>query len=128
MQLEPRVGLLALGAVLVLFAVLGGWILRGASKGVRSALRVVLGVLGIALVGWFLAPYAGIQRAAHQPPPAPADQHPAMPVDLVRLASSELAACSLPSAPSLPDAATATREQMAAGRQAFETFDAATNA
>jgi len=128
MPLEPRVGLLVLGVVLVLFAILGGWILRSASAGLRRALRVVLGIAGIALVAWFLAPYAGGLRAPLQTAPAAAAQHPGMPPDLLRLATSELGACSLPSPPVLPDATTATGPQMAAARQAFETYDAATNA
>jgi len=129
MHLEPRVGLLVVGVVLVLFAILGGWALRGVPAGVRSTLRVVIGILGIALVAWFLAPYAAGERTALQTPrPAAAPQHPAIPPDLIRLASSELSACSLPNAPGLPDAATATRAQMAAARQAFEAYDAATNA
>jgi len=127
MHLEPRVGLLVLGVVLVLFALLGGWILRGSPAGLRSALRIGLGILGIVLVGGFLAPYAGLERTALQSPPAAPPRHPAMPADLVRLASTEMSACSLPSAPALPDAATATGAQMAAAHQAFEAYDAATN-
>lgn len=129
MHLEPRIGLLVLGVVLVLFAILGGWVLRGAPAALRSTLRVVVGILGVALVAWFLAPYAGGQWAGlRTPPPAAAPPHPARPADLVRLASSELSACALPSAPGLPDSVTATRAQMAAARQGFEAYDAATNA
>lgn len=128
MHLEPRVGLLVLGIVLLLFTILGGRILRASPAGLRATLRVVVGILGIALVVWFLAPMAAVPRATVQAPPAAEPRHPAMPADLVRLASSELAACSLPSAPPLPTAAAATAAQMATARQAFETYDAATNA
>ena len=128
MTQELRIGLLALAAILVLAALLGGRVLRDSWPAhLRIALRAAVGVLGVALVAWVLPGYLGSRAAAVQPPPPPAPRSAhAMPVDLVQLASTELGACALPSAPAVPDGAHASREQMNSASDAFKAYDAAT--
>lgn len=123
MSLDYRVALLAAGVLLLLAALVGGRVLgTHVSAAVRTGIRLGTAALGLALLGWILPSY----RAAPPASVAAAPTHPAMPVDLVRVASSELAACSLPTAPSLPDGDGASLQQMTAARQAFEAYDTAT--
>ena len=125
MTLDYRVALLAAGVLLLLAALVGGRVLgTHVSAAVRTGVRLGAAVLGVALLAWILPSY----RAAPPAGVAAAPAHRAMPVDLVRLASSQLAACSLPSAPSLPDGDSASPQQMTSAHQAFEAYDAATTA
>ncbi|HYM27388.1 MAG TPA: hypothetical protein VET66_04520 [Steroidobacteraceae bacterium] len=125
MTLDYRVALLAAGVLLLLAALVGGRVLgTRVSAAVRTGLRLGVAVLGVALLAWTLTSYRGAPAA----PVAAAATHPPMPVDLVRLASADVAACALPGAPSLPDGDSASLQQMTAARQAFETYDAATAA
>lgn len=124
MPIEPRVALLCFGALLVVVALLGGLLPRASVPSrLRVALAVAVGVFGIALIAWgLLRPgmrdgFAATARATR-----------ALPVDLVRAAGSELNGCALPSPPALPDGASASHEQMSSAHQAFEAYDAATNA
>lgn len=126
-----RIGLLALGAVLVLGAILGGRILAGAVSALnRNVARAAVGVIGAALIAWVLPSYLGSNTPpAHQPAVAsalPVISSP--PVDLVRAVGSELSGCAVATAPSVPDGASASLAQMAESRRAFEAYDAATNA
>ena len=123
MTLDYRVALLAAGVLLLLAALISGRVLdTHVSAAVRTGIRLGMAVLGLALLGWILPSY----RAAPPASVAAAPAHRTMPVDLVRVASSELAACSLPTAPSLPEGDGASLQQMTAARQAFEAYDAAT--
>ncbi len=127
MPLDYRVALLAAGVLLLIAALVGGRVLgTQVPAAVRTGVRLGVAVLGLALLAWVLPSYRTAPKAPA--PVAAAPEHPAMPVDLVRLASSELTACALPGAPSLPEAGSASLQQMTAARQAFEAYDAATNA
>jgi hypothetical protein len=128
MAIDPRVGLLGLGALLVVLALLGGRLLGDSVPSrLRFALQAGIGVLAIALIAWVLLGYLGV-RGSSAPADAAARATRPLPVDLVQVAGSELSACALPSPPALPDGASASREQMGSARQAFEAYDAATNA
>ena len=73
-----------------------------------------------------LTSYLG-SRAPSQPAPPVASTGAPSPVDLVDAASVALQDCPRATAPAVPDGATASREEMAAARSAFQSFDAATN-
>jgi hypothetical protein len=126
MPFELRIGALVLAALLLLAAVFGARILGNALR-TRSGgyLRIGAAVAGAALLAWALASYMGAQR---QPPPPLAAAPAALPpsVDLIGTASSALADCPLATAPSVPDGATATLQQMSAARTAFQAYDGAT--
>ena len=124
MPIEPRVAFLSLGALLVVVALFGALLPRAAVPSrLRVALAFAVGVLGIALIAWGL-----LHPAARDGSASTARATRALPVDLVRAAGSELNGCALPSPPALPDGANASHEQMSSARQAFEAYDAATNA
>ncbi len=128
MSPDFKIALLVLGVLLLLAAVFGGRMFRGA-RGPRAvaAARAMLGVAGAALLAWVLIP-----RLATPPQPVPIAV-PATPsaderrIDLIGPASSVLAACPVATAPTVPDGSTATRKQMTEARAAFAAFDAATN-
>ncbi|HYL71659.1 MAG TPA: hypothetical protein VEY89_10210 [Candidatus Dormibacteraeota bacterium] len=130
----------------------------GALAGASAAkvLRVVVGLLGAALIGWVATPLLQSLPAGPGPaapataapattaaapstpgeatPPAPTDT-PAQaaapgptPTELVQSASTALNGCPTPTAPQLPEGDRATLAQMNQARQAFQAYDAATNA
>ena len=123
---DLRVGALALGALLVLAAVLAPR-LRGAATGGRAAAwrRVALAVAGAALLGWGVIGSLG-SRSPSPVAPAPTAK-PAPAPDLVEAASVALQACPRATAPGVPDGTTASRDEMAAATAAFKSFDTATN-
>lgn len=124
-----RIEILILGAVLCLAAILSGVILRDA---VRTRLgrffRITIGLAGIALAVWAAVSYVAASRQAAAPATAPAPAPKMSARDLVGTAATALEACSLPSAPPIPDSARASFAEMTAARTAFEAYDAATNA
>lgn len=119
-----RIGVVVIGLLLLLAAALAdAFKLLGAQtgSGTRVALRAVLAILGALLIAWgFLshptppAPAALPAAAVHVPPP-----------DLVQAATTAIASCPRTVAPSVPDAASASRTQMVAAAQAFKSYDAA---
>jgi hypothetical protein len=136
MPVEPfRVGVFAAGAILVLGALLAG---RGpaesAAARLRRGLRLGVAAAGVALMAWAALPYL----ARHQSPralsttgataTAPTPASGESEIDIVGLASSRLAACPHASASAVPDGGTASVAQMTAARNAFQGYDAATDA
>jgi hypothetical protein len=118
-------GALALGAILLLAAVLAPR-LRGAARERHAATwGVAAGVAGAALLGWGLISWLSPQSST-PPPPKPASTATGAPVDLVDAASTALQGCPRATAPSVPNGTTASREEMAAATAAFKSFDAAT--
>ena len=85
---------------------------------------------GIALIAWAALPYLGRHGSLRTESPiaAPTDAKSAQQIDAVALATPQLAACPLATAPQVPDGSIASREQMSAARAAFQNYDAATNA
>ena len=123
-----KIAALAIGAVLLLAALLGGRILGNALRTNAGALvRAAVGVAGLVLMGWGLVSYLG-SSAAPKPQPVVATTPPPATVDLVQAATTALEACALATAPAPPDGASASRQQMAAARSAFQAYDGATNA
>jgi len=121
--------ILIIGCLLLLVALLGAAVggerLRTANA---TRVRILVALIGVVLVA---APF--VYRASHLPgepaqsvatPPSP----PAKPDNPLLVATAAIEKCPLGSAPTIPDAATATREQMLAARAAFQTYDAATKA
>jgi hypothetical protein len=130
-----RIGLFAAGAILILIALLTGRFTSGpAPAGPRRGLQVGIAAAGVAVIVWTAWPYLVRHRAPAAPPPAAAIAPTTSPaaassqLDAVGLASQQLAACPLATAPSVPDGSTANRAQMTAARTAFQGYDAATNA
>jgi len=121
--------LLVIGCLLVLVALLGGAI--GGNR-MRSANATRVRIL-IALVGVVLAASPYLYRASHvsrepaaaaaAPPPAPPK-----PDNPMQVATAAIEKCSLGTAPAVPDARTATLEQMEAARTAFQAYDSTTKA
>ena len=116
---------LAVGAVLLLAAALGGILLPNM---IRTALgrvaRTAIAVGGVGLMVWALA--------SHLPPRTqPAAERTSLATlsarDLVGTASAALQSCPTPTAPAVPDGTTQSRAQMEAARAAFEAYDAATH-
>jgi len=124
---RDALGALALGAILLLGAVLVPP-LRGAAAGNRTGAwtRVAAAVAGVALLGWVLISALLSHSAALPAPAAAAPPAPAA-VDVVEEAGTALQACPRATAPAVPDATTASREEMAAATAAFKSFDTATN-
>jgi hypothetical protein len=124
-----RIGMFGAGAILVFVALLSGRLAADpAAVRVRRALQSGVAVGGVVLMAWAALPYHG-RHASHRvaasttaAPAAGSSQ-----IDAVALASSQLAACPLATAPKVPDGATASLEQMNAARTAFQSYDAATN-
>jgi hypothetical protein len=130
-----RIGLFAAGAILILIALLTGRFSSGpAPARPRRGLQVGIAAAGVAVIVWTAWPYLVRHRVPAAPPPAAAIAPTTSPaaassqIDAVGLASQELAACPLATAPSVPDGSTANRAQMTAARTAFQRYDAATNA
>ena len=148
MPSEVRIGLLVVGAVLVL-AALVTFALR-----LPRTLRVVLGLLGVGLLAWgvtlqLLAPSnsspvvsstatspVGPERGASTTSAAPATlatpATPAAPAprpDLTLLASSAFSDCGKPADPAAPpDGTSASKAQMLAAQQQIKAYDAGVTA
>jgi hypothetical protein len=126
---EFRIAMLVLGVLLLLVAAFGGLLFGRAAPAAGRLVRVLAGIGGAAVLGWILvpqltAPAPTVSPAVTNPEPAPAEPAP---VDVMRIATLALEDCPLPTAPSLPEGATATKKQIAAAREAFQAYDAATN-
>jgi hypothetical protein len=129
------IGLFSCGAILLLAALFIGRLAPDPrATRVRRALRGALAVGGILLIAWTALPYLsrhGSPRTTASTAAAPADAKTdttGPQIDAVALASAQLAACPLATAPPVPEGSTASREQMSAARIAFQNYDAATNA
>jgi hypothetical protein len=120
------IGALALGALLVLTALLAPRLRGAAQSGRTTTWSVVAAVAGAVLLGWGLLSSVR-SRAPSQPAPAAASTPAASPVDLVDAASTALQACPRATAPAVPDGNTASGEEMAAATAAFKSYDTATN-
>lgn len=138
MPTEVRIGLLVVGAVLVLVA------LVSLALRVPRTLRVLMGLLGVGLLAWgitlqLLAPSSTSPMArspAATSPSAPANGASALtnpapapaPVprpDLTLVASSAFADCAKPQDPAAPpDGASASKAQMLAAQQQMKAYDA----
>jgi hypothetical protein len=128
MILTLRLVALVAGTVLVLIGVFAPRRL-GVAAGSRAGtwMRVVAVIAGVAMLGLGAVASLSAQRTSRSVPPAASTPAPS-PVDLVDVASAELRACPRATAPTVPDGATASREEMAAATAAFKSFDTATNA
>lgn len=136
MPTEVRIGLLVVGAVLVLAA------LVTLALRVPRTLRVLLGLLGVGLLAWGItlqlltpsssSPAAGPTTAASPPAPASgASTTPAPPPrpDLTLVASSAFADCGKPEDPAAPpDGTSASKAQMLAAQQKMKAYDAGVTA
>ena len=92
----------------------------------RAAALIFAGLLLLVLCGWGVSRWLGAR--SHPPQSSAAVLSPSeSPVDLVDLASIALQDCARGVPPSIPDGASASREQMAAARSAFQAYDTATN-
>lgn len=120
------IGALALGALLVLTALLAPRLRDGAWSGRSAAWSVAAALAGAVLIGWGLLSSLG-SRSPSRPAPAVTSTPAPSPVNLVEVASAALQACPRATAPAVPDGATASREEMAAATAAFKSFDTATN-
>jgi hypothetical protein len=125
-SVEFRIAALALGAVLLLAAVLAPRLGKTAPGARTTTWSVVAGIVGAALLGWGLISSLG-SRSSSPPPPAAVSTPTPTPVDLVNAASTALQACPRATAPTVPNGSTALREEMAAATAAFKSFDTATN-
>jgi hypothetical protein len=126
-SVEFRIAALALGAALLLAAVLAPRLGKRAQGGRATMWGVVAGILGAALLGWGLISSLGSGSSSPPAPVAVSTSTPA-PVDLVNAASTALQACPRATAPpTAPNGNTASREQIAAATAAFKAFDTATN-
>ena len=124
--MNVRIGLLALGAALLLAALVMGLLKRG-----PRAASVLMAVCGAGLLAWGLAqqllpparPSIQSSKAA-----ASANQGAGRP-DLTLVASSAFSDCNKPAEPATPpDGTSASREQMLSAQQAMKAYDAATTA
>lgn len=138
MSTEVRIGLLALGALLLLTCI----VISALKLGPRSA-RVLLGLFGAGLLGWGItlqllmpqaAPSATAGAAAVGAPaatPASAAAAPLAPPrpDLTLLTSSAFSDCARPADPANPpDGMRASRAEMLAAQRAMQAYDAAISA
>ena len=123
---EFGIGALALGALLMLTALLAPRLRRAAQSRRTAAWSLVAGVAGAALLGWGLISALGSRSPSRAAPPRVSTPAPS-PVSLVEVASAELRACPRAQAPAVPDGAKVSREEMAAATAAFKSFDTATN-
>jgi hypothetical protein len=124
----PNAGLGALvfGALLVLIALVAPRLRDGARSGRSATWSVAAAVAGAVLLGWGLLFSLGSRSPSRPAPPVTSTPAPSA-VDLVDAASAALQACPRPTAPTVPDGTTASREEMVAATAAFKFFDAATN-
>jgi hypothetical protein len=120
------IGALALGALLVLTALLAPRLRDGARSRRSATWSVAAALAGAVLLGWGLLSSLGSRSPSQPAPPVTSTPAPS-PVDLVDAASAALQACPRPTAPTVPDGTTASREEMAAATAAFKSFDTATN-
>lgn len=122
-----RFGVLAVGVILLLAAIVSVWIPGNSvrTQGRRLA-RFAVGLAGGVLMIWALLPYLA---PPPRPPPvaATAPPLPPEPVDLIASVTTALQACTVPSAPAVPNGATASTSEMSTAQRAFQAFDAATN-
>lgn len=129
MQLLPelRVGALAMGAALLLFALVAPLFLgaRLRNRG-GSWVRAAMAVVGAGLLSWGLIALVG-SRPTAQAATAASSTQAVSPVDLVDVASVALQSCPRATPPAVPDGASASAEAMAAARSAFQAYDSATN-
>jgi hypothetical protein len=127
MAFDLHTGALILGALLVIVALFGGGFLRAA------AARAVLGIAGLALLAWGALPYLARPQqplASVSPPPAAAPSAPALPAspgNPARAATAAFEDCSVPTPPTVPDGARASKPEMVAAHTEFQKYDAATN-
>jgi hypothetical protein len=119
-------GAMALGALLVLTALLAARRRGAAQTGGTANWSVVAAVAGAVLLGWGLLSLLR-SRAPSQPAPAAASTPAPSPVDLVDAASTALQTCPRAVAPAVPDGNTASGGEMAAATTAFKSYDTATN-
>lgn len=124
---QLRIGALAVGAALLLFALLAP-LLPGVSLRNRAGgwARAAIAVVGAGLVSWGLIFLVG-SRPAAQAATAASTGRADSPVDLVDIASVALQSCPRATPPAVPDGASASGEAMAAARSAFQAYDSATN-
>jgi hypothetical protein len=124
---HPEIALMWLGAVLIVAAIASGW-LPGSAAGttVGRVCRALAGVAGAALIAWALISHAAPGGLFRGTPAAAAHRGPSA-AELVRSASTALQACPAATAPTVPDGATASLQEMAAADAAFRAYDAATN-
>ena len=124
---DVRTAALAFGTVLLLIAALAPF-LPGSSvpKRGRTWARAGAAIAGVALLGWGVSSFLGPQVPA-RPAPGATSLPTEAPVDLVDVASIALQDCARATAPSVPDGAAASREQMTAARSDFQAYDKATN-
>jgi len=88
--------------------------------------RAGAAVAAAALLYWALSSFI-LPRPAPQAAAGAANSVRGSPVDLVDAASVALQDCAPATAPSVPDGATASREEITAARSAFQAYDTATN-
>ena len=122
-----RVAMLAVGAILLLAAIVNVWIPRNTvrTQGRRLG-RFAVGLAGGVLMIWALLPYLA---PPPRPPPVAATAPPLSPepVDLIASATTALQGCTVPGAPAVPNGASASTSEMSTAQHAFQAFDAATN-
>jgi hypothetical protein len=121
---------LVIGCLLLLVALLGGAIGGGRMRTANATrARIVIALVGVVLLA---APYlyrashvaGGPAQSAAAPPPPP----PPKPNNPLVVATAAIEKCPLGVAPTIPEAATATREQMLAARKEFQAYDEVTKA
>ena len=120
------IGVLALGVLLLLTALLAPRLRRAAQTGRTATWSMAAAVAGAVLLGWGLLSSLR-SRAPSQPAPAVASTPAPSPVDLVDAASTALQTCPRATAPAVPDGNTASGAEMAAATAAFKSYDTATN-
>lgn len=115
------------GAALIVAAIASGWLPgNAAGSTVGRVCRALGGVAGAALIAWALVSHVGPGGLIHGSPPAAVHRGPSA-AELVRTASTALQACPAATAPTVPDGATASLQEMEAADAAFRAYDAATN-
>jgi hypothetical protein len=120
---------LVLGCLLVLVALLGGAIGGNRMRSPNATrVRILVALVGVVLAAspyLYRASHVGREPAAAAAAPAP---EPVKPQDPMQVATTAIEKCSLGTAPAVPDAASASLEQMEAARTAFQAYDAAMTA
>jgi hypothetical protein len=142
MAANLKIGVLVVGAVLLLAALLSGLFKALGSANPNPALkvsRVVMGLFGATLIVWGLV----VSPRSIQPQPqapteavstvdatvTPAPSVPLARPDLVILASAAFTGCAAPAEPgTAPDGAHASRAQMLAAQKLVKAYDAANTA